>query len=58
VPDLQRLVQEGFGVCYGSRTSYRSIWAKCGLSLQRPGHHYKSHNEGQVMAFEEALEKN
>lgn len=58
VPDVQRLVQERFGVCYRSLTSYRNLLAKCGLSVHRPGHHYKSRNEGQVMAFEEALEKN
>jgi len=58
VPDVQRLVQERFGVYYRSLTSYRNLLAKCGLSVHRPGHHYKSRNEEQVMAFEEALEKN
>ncbi len=58
VPDLQRLVQERFSVIYRSRTSYRSLFAKCGLSRQRPGQYYKSRNERKVMAFEEELEKN
>ena len=58
VSDLQRLVQERFGVLYSSRTSYRSLFAKCGLSQQRPGHYYKSRDERKVMAFEEDLEKN
>ena len=58
VSDLQRLVQELFGVLYSSRTSYRSLFAKCGLSQQRPGHYYKSRDERKVMAFEEDLEKN
>jgi transposase len=57
VPDLRRLVQERFGVLYRSDTSYRSLLAKCGLSLQRPGHYYKSRNERKVMAFEEECQE-
>jgi len=58
VPDWQRLVQERFGVIYGSRTSSLSLFAKCGLSRQRPGHYDPSRDEHKVMAFEEGLEKN
>jgi transposase len=47
-----------FGVVYRSRTSYRSVLKRCGLSRQRPAQQYKSRSEAKVMAFAEELEKN
>jgi transposase len=58
VPDLAQVVKQRYGVVYQSPTSYRQLLDKCGLSLQRPGLHYRSRHDDQVMAFEEALEKN
>jgi transposase len=56
--DLKRLVHQEYGVLYQSQTSYYNLLAKCGFSSQRPAKQYKSRSEEQVMAFEEALEKN
>jgi len=58
VADLAHHLAAAYGVRYQSQTSYRTLLARCGFSLQRPGGPYYSHNESQVMAFEEQLEKN
>lgn len=58
VADLAHYLEQAYGVRYQSLTSYRELLARCGFSLQRPGGPYYSHNESQVMAFEEELEKN
>jgi transposase len=58
IADLAHYLGQRYGVRYQSQTSYRALLARCGFSLQRPGGPYYSHHEGQVMAFEEALEKN
>jgi transposase len=58
VPDLAQVVKQRYGVVYQSATSYRALLAKCGFSLQRPGHFYQSRHEEQVMAFAEEFEKN
>jgi transposase len=55
--DLARLVERDYGVVYHSPTSYYSLLAKCGLSLQYPDKHFKSHNASKLMDFEELLEK-
>lgn len=55
---LAKVVAKKFGVVYKSLSSYRTLFAACEFSYQRTTHQYKSHNEGKVLAFEEALEKN
>jgi transposase len=57
VEDLQRIVQQWYGVEYKSRTSYYNLFARCGFSYQRPAKVYKSRSEAQIAAFEEQLEK-
>jgi len=58
VPDLARALQQWFGVTFDSPTSYATLLAACGLSYQRARKLYRSRREGQVMDFEERLEKN
>jgi transposase len=57
VPDLARLLERDLRVVYESKTSYRTLLQKCGLSYQRPAKQYKSHSTSKLMDFEEALEK-
>jgi transposase len=57
VPDVAGLLERDYGVLYQSRTSYRTLLQKCGLSYQRPAKQYKSHSETRLMDFEERLEK-
>ena len=58
VTDLRRAVEHWFGVTFGSPTSYPTLLAACDLSYQRPQKVFKSRRGGDVMAFEEQLEKN
>jgi transposase len=58
VIDLQRVVQEWYGVNFRSRTSYLRLLDLCEFSYQRPAKVYKSRRERDVTAFEEQLEKN
>ena len=58
VPDLTRAVQEWFGVTWSSPSSYLALLADCGFSYQRAQKVYKSRSERDMLAFEEALEKN
>lgn len=58
VIDLQRVVQERYGMSFRSRTSYLRLLDLCGFSYQRPAKVYKSRRERDVNAFEEQLEKN
>jgi transposase len=58
VEDLQRAVQEWYGVTYNSRSSYHLLFARCGFSYHRPGRVFKSRREADIAAFEEQLEKN
>ena len=58
VADLAYLLQRDYQVSYQSKTSYRTLLAKCEMSYQRPAKQYKSHSEVKLMDFEEALEKN
>ena len=57
VEDLQRATEKWYGICYQSRTSYYSLFDRCGFSRQRPAKVYKSRSEAQVADFEEQLEK-
>ena len=57
VPDLQRAIEEWYGVTYTSQSSYCRLFARCGFSYQRPAKVYKSRRENQVAEFEEMLEK-
>jgi transposase len=57
VEDLQRATQQWYGVCYQSRTSYYSLFARCDFSRQRPAKAYKSRSEAKIAEFEEQLEK-
>jgi transposase len=57
VEDLQRIVQQWYGVQYKARGSYHSLFARCGCSYQRPAKVYKSRSEAKIAEFEEQLEK-
>lgn len=58
VRELALLLERDYGVVYQSKTSYRTLLVRCGLSRQRPARQYKSRSGAKVMAFEEGLEKN
>lgn len=58
IPDLKQAVAQWFGVTWSSHTSYLNLLAACGFSYQRTQKVFKSRNEGQVITFEEHLEKN
>jgi transposase len=58
VADLQRAIQQWYGVNYQSRSSYHRFLDLCGFSYQRPAKVYKSRSEAQVAEFEAKLEKN
>lgn len=58
VPDLAHLVEERFAVVYQSDNSYRSLFCRCGFTLQRAGYAYKSRSAAAVMTFDEEIEKN
>ena len=58
VADLQRAVEQWYGVCYKSKTSYRELFKRCGFSYQRPAKVYRSRSERKVADFEATLEKN
>jgi len=57
VPDLQRALQQWFGVRWDSATSYRALFAACGFSYQRTQKVFKSRREPDIVTFEEQLEK-
>lgn len=58
VPDLQRAVHQWYGISWNSPSSYRALFAACGLTYQRTQKVFKSRRESEVVAFEEQLEKN
>jgi transposase len=58
IADLQRALEQWYGVRYSSRGSYHRLMHHCGFSYQRTAKVYKSRSERQIAAFEEALEKN
>lgn len=57
VEDLQRVVQQWYGVQYKTHGSYHRLFARCGFSYQRPAKVYKSRSEAKIAEFEEQLEK-
>ena len=57
VADLQRAVQQWYGVSYRSGSSYHRLFDQCGFSYQRPAKAYKSRSEAKVAEFEEQFEK-
>jgi len=58
VKDLAQLVERRFGVVYRSLNSYYRLFRLCEFTLQRPARQYRSRREGDVAAFEAALEAN
>jgi transposase len=58
VPDLQRAVEQWYGVTYRRPKSYHRLFALTGFSYQRPAKVYKSRSAAKVADFEEQLEKN
>jgi transposase len=58
IPDLQRAMEQWYGLRYQSRSSYHRYFQLCGFSHQRPTRVYKSRSETQVAEFEAQLEKN
>jgi len=58
IATLSRLVEQDYGVRYKRVCSYRVLFDKCDFSYQHTSHHYLSRCEQQVLAFEEAFEKN
>ncbi len=57
VSDLQRAVEQWYGVCYRNSRSYHCLFDVCGFSYQRPAKVYKSRSAAKVAEFEEQLEK-
>jgi len=57
VQDLQRAIQQWYGICYQSRSSYLRLFDLCDFSYQRPARTYKSRSEAKILEFEEQLEK-
>jgi transposase len=57
VPDLQKVVEQWYGVRYQSLTSYRTLLQACGFSYQKSSAIYKSRNEQDVAEFTATLEK-
>lgn len=55
--DLQRAIQDWYGVHYQSRTSCWTLFGRCGFSYQRPARVFKSRREADVSAFEELVGK-
>ena len=58
VPDLQRAIQQWYGVTYQSLSSHYRLFELSGFSYQRPAKVYKSRSAAKVAEFEEQLEKN
>ncbi len=58
IEDLERAVQQWYGVHYASRTSYANLLHACGFSYHRPAKVFKSQRRPQMMEFEEQVEKN
>lgn len=56
--DLKRAVEQWYGVVYDSPTSYRTLFARCGFSYQRPDQVFKSRREVDVLDWEARAEKN
>ena len=58
VEDLARAVDKWYGIRWDSRTSYHTLFARCGFSYQRSAKVYKSRRERAVLDFEAVAEKN
>lgn len=58
IADLAQIVKQWYGVSWDSRTSYQSLFARCGFSYQRSEKVYKSRREHDVLDFEAQVEKN
>jgi transposase len=58
VPDLQRAVEQWYGVSYRHPSSYHRLLNLSGFSYQRPAKVYRSRSATRVAEFEEQLEKN
>lgn len=58
VEDLARAVDKWYGISWDSRTSYHTLFARCGFSYQRTEKVYKSRREQAVVDFEALVEKN
>lgn len=56
VEDLQRAIQNWYGVNCQSRTSCLTLFARCGFSYQRPARVFKSRRAADVAALEETVE--
>jgi len=57
VADVQKAVEEWYGVSYRSATSYRQLLVSSGFSYQRPAKVFKSRRPSKVAEFEEEFEK-
>lgn len=57
VPDLQRAVQQWFGVGWNSASSYLALFAACGFTYQRTQKVFKSRREADIVTFEKQFEK-
>lgn len=57
VEDLARAVAGWYGVSWQSRTSYHTLFARCGFTYQRTERVYKSRRERDVTAFVAEVEK-
>ncbi len=58
IEDLVRAVQSWFDIQWDSRTSYYTLFARCGFTYQRTEKVYKSRREHAVTEFEAQVEKN
>jgi transposase len=58
VEDLAQVVRRWYGITWDSRTSYHSLFARCGFTYQRTEKVYKSRRERDVVEFEAQVEKN
>lgn len=58
VEDLAQVVDRWYGISWDSRTSYHTLFARCGFTYQRTEKVYKSRRERDVVEFEAQVEKN
>lgn len=58
VPDLQKAVQQWYGVTYKTAASCHRLFRICGFSYQRTAKVFRSRSERKVADFEEEVEKN
>lgn len=58
IPDLQRALEQWYGINYQSPSSYHRYFHLCGFSYQRPAKVFKSRSQAEVAEFEAQLEKN